>query len=110
MKFHKTTAESAVFSARCGYKILDRISTDRGDFARIYSVLTTLSGKKFKNSVDFCAKYIVDENLYQAIFTVEVFLELGIFSVKSGVFVFDQKVKNALTNSKVYSKIYTLKG
>ncbi len=109
MQYHKSVAQIETFSARCGYKTIDKLSTDRSDFTRIYTVLVGLSGKKFKNTVDFCCKYIVDENLYQAIFVVEVFLELGIFSVKNGTFVFNQKVKNALTNSKVYSKIYTLK-
>ena len=58
---------------------------------------------------DFCKKHFKDDDRLQAIFVVEVFTELGIFKVDGGRFIFDEKIKNTLTNSKVYSKIYTLK-
>jgi ssDNA-specific exonuclease RecJ len=40
---------------------------------------------------------------------MKVFVELGIFSIKGGLLNFNQKIKNALTNSNLYSKIYMLK-
>ena len=46
----------------------------------------------------------------QIIFAFCVFNELGIFYLSDGVLKKDNKIKSALTNSTVYSKIYTLKG
>ncbi len=92
-----------------GYKAIDNVSTDRGEFARVFSKLVALSGKIFKDSANFAKKYFDGENLYQIIFVIEVFCELKIFKITNGKFVYDQKVKNALTNSKVYSKIYKIK-
>ncbi|MBE5734193.1 MAG: single-stranded-DNA-specific exonuclease RecJ [Clostridiales bacterium] len=109
LQYYKTQAKVSIFKGALSYTLLDRISTDRSDFERIFISLKALSNKSFISTVDFCQKYIVDENLYQAIFVTETFLELGIFSVVNGTFVFNQNVKNALTNSKLYSKIYTLK-
>jgi len=87
----------------------DKISIDREDFKRVYAILISLNGKYFNNAVDFCKKYIPFENTLQSTFVVRVFLELGIFSVDGKRFLFNEKVKNALTNSQLYSKIYSLK-
>ena len=102
--------ETKVCENLCGYNIVERLSTDRSDFARIFTKLTALSGKLYKDSVSFASFNVKDEDIYQTIFVLETFLELQIFKLVGGKFVYDQKVKNALTNSKVYSKIYILKG
>ncbi len=94
----------------CGYKALDFISADRSVFVDYFNRFKALTGKSFKNSVRFCKRHFDQTEWYQAIFTIKVFLELKIFYIKNGVFCYDEKVKNTLTNSKVYSKIYTLKG
>ena len=94
----------------CGYKVIDKLSTDRSDFARIFTKLAALSGNLYKDSVNFASYNVKDEDIYQTIFVLETFLELQIFKLVGGKFVYDPKVKNALTNSKVYSKIYILKG
>ena len=109
MQFYKTAGKTQILSGDFNYLGLDRISTERCDFERVYISLRELSGKQFNNTVDFCQKHVVDDNLYQAVFVTETFFELGIFAVVDGTFMFNQNVKNALTNSKVYSKIYTLK-
>ena len=88
---------------------IENLSVDRQDFARIFNKLIALNGQEIYNYVDFCAKNIVDENIYQSIFAMKVFVELGIFSIKGGLLNFNQKIKNALTNSNLYSKIYMLK-
>ena len=93
-----------------GYKTIDGLNTDRGEFARIFSKLVAISGRAFKDCVNFVISNLADEDLYQALFVVKVFLELNIFKIEKGRFIYDQKVKNALTNSKLYSKIYSLKG
>lgn len=86
-----------------------RLSVEREDFAKTFNLLCKLNGKRFKNAVDFVGAFLPEENALQTIFCLNVFLELKIFSVNDEIFIYNQKVKNALTNSKVYSKIYTLK-
>lgn len=88
---------------------LEYLSVKREDFAEMFNCLRYLSGKYFVDAVDFAKRNLPDQNIYQSIFCLMVFIELGIFSVKNGKFVFNEKVKNALTNSKLYSKIYSLK-
>lgn len=88
---------------------VENLSVDRQDFARIFNKLIALNGEEIYNFVDFCAKNILDEDIYQSIFTMKVFVELGIFSIKDRLLNFNQNVKNALTNSNLYSKIYLLK-
>lgn len=100
----------AVVEDYCGYSVVDNLSVDRNVFIEYFTIFKTLTGKSFKGEVRFCKRYFSDLNIYQALFVLKVFLELKIFFVKNGVFCYDEKVKNTLTNSKVYSKIYTLKG
>jgi len=95
--------------ARGSIHHLDELSVDREDFKRVFSALKNLSGKYFKNAVQFAKKYLGNENVYQSIFVIKVFIELGIFSIVNNKFVFNENEKNALTNSKLYSKIYSLK-
>ncbi|MBQ9734957.1 MAG: single-stranded-DNA-specific exonuclease RecJ [Clostridia bacterium] len=99
----------AVVKDVCGYKFIKRLSTDRVDFARIFNQLRLLSGKIYKGSADFAFKYANPVDRQQFVFVTEVFLQLNIFSVKNGIFTYNEKVKNALTNSKLYSKIVLLK-
>ncbi len=110
LTFAPCSASCYIINGQNDYIDLQNISTDRNDFARVYGILTMLTGKFFKSTADFCRKNLQQENIYQAIFCVNVFLELGIFYVKGERFYFNEKVKNALTNSQLYSKIYTLKG
>ena len=85
------------------------ISVEREIFAKIFNQLCMLNGRRFKSADDFVLANLPEENAFQAIFCLTVFFDLKIFSVKDGIFTYNQNVKNALTNSKVYSKIYTLK-
>jgi hypothetical protein len=70
----------------------------------------SLKGKAFDGAVQFIERYFAEEETNVAILALQVFVELGIFSIKNSVFCHDEKVKNALTNSKVYSKISILIG
>lgn len=101
--------ESYLYSDICGYKYVDGLDTDRGEFARIFSKLVALSGSLYKDSVSFVQTNLKEEDPYQKIFVLEVFIELKIFKVEKGRLLYDSKIKNALTNSKIYSKIYSLK-
>lgn len=98
------------FNDVSGYnKIIDRISVDRSAFAAIFSVMRSLCGKEYRGSAWAYEKYLPDADGFMFVFAAEVFLELGIFYVKDGVLRQDVKIKNALTNSKVYSKICLIK-
>ncbi len=93
-----------------GYKALDKVSIDRSNFARVFSTLKERCRKPFANASDFYFKYVNDGDGYNFIFATVVFIELGIFKVENGVLIYDDKIKNPLTNSKVYSKICIIKG
>ena len=108
-QFINTSVKSYAFNNLVGYKFFDGLDTDRGEFARIFSKLVALSGSTFKDSVSFAKSYFNEDELYQVIFVIEVFKELNIFTAEKGRLVYHSKIKNALTNSKIYSKIYSLK-
>ena len=88
---------------------IKNLSVDRNDFARIFSVLKTIKNYQYKGSANLSSRYFNGEDAYFAVFVIEVFFELGIFSVDKGILVHNENVKNALTNSTLYSKIYLLK-
>ncbi len=90
-------------------EFLDKISTDRSDFISVFTLLKSLSGKPFADTCSFIEKHFEDRENYQAILVTEVFLQLGIFTVKDGYFYYQEKIKNALTNSTLYSKINSLR-
>ena len=84
------------------------LSTERIIFSENFIKLKGQIGKSFKNVTEFCLRFSQEDELYQMIFATTVFLELGIFNVKNGMFLLDSSVKNPLTNSQVYSKICIL--
>ncbi|MBQ3115518.1 MAG: single-stranded-DNA-specific exonuclease RecJ [Clostridia bacterium] len=104
-----SNAENFVVSDVDANLILKCISTDRDAFKQKFSELLSFTGKGFYGSAKFASQYF-SEDVYQTIFAIEVFLELGIFKNDNGVFTYDQMVKNALTNSSLYSKISLIKG
>ena len=108
--YFNTSAEVYVNKNACGYEIVNEISVDRNIMTEVYNILRINSGKEFNNSIEFYYKNVTDYNIYQFIFGVEVFLELGIFKIKNGLFTHNETVKNALTNSALYSKMVVLKG
>ena len=101
--------ENFVLNLNKQNSFIKRVSVDRGEFIETFNALKNLCGKTFKDSASFSLKYFSGDEVYQAIFATEVFIELGIFKINQGVLTLDEKIKNALTNSKVYSKIYTIK-
>ncbi len=103
--------ESIVLDGENGYKNLDKINTDRKFLGEVFIKIRELCGKQFLSVADFYNRYASDYiDGYNFIFALSVFMELKIFVVKNGVLVYDDSVKNPLTNSKVYSKICVLKG
>ena len=106
----KTEVETLIASDILGVKEVYKLSLDRAIFSEYFIKLKGLIGKSFKNTYEFCARFVGEEDLNQFIFVTTVFIELGIFHVKNGNFLIDSSVKNPLTNSKVYSKICLING
>lgn len=101
--------ESYSFDGICAYKFIDYLSVERSEFGRVFNKLVTLSGSIIKDNINFVKENFEEQDYYQALFVIAVLTELKIFNVINGKLIYDQKIKNALTNSKVYSKIYSLK-
>jgi ssDNA-specific exonuclease RecJ len=85
---------------------IKELSTDRSDFGKVFNELLSLCGKQFQGEGSFASQYFEKEERLQAVFALKVFIELGIFEVRNGYLTYRENIKNALTNSKVYSKIY----
>ena len=102
--------KSYTVSNEIGYNVLDEVSVDRAVFADIFSILKNNCNKRFNSATEFFYKNVNDGNGFNFVFATTVFMELGIFKVVNDVLQYDIKVKNPLTNSKVYSKICILKG
>ena len=93
-----------------GYDFIKKFDVERSYFSQVFAHLVSIKNKPFFDIVDFVntnAESFEKENF---LFALKVFIELGIFSVNNKVFTYNEKVKNALTNSKLYSKIVLLKG
>lgn len=106
----KSNVKTFVVKDLCGYKFVEKLSTDRNDFTQIYLHLMGLKNKTVVDLVSFVEQNCGDFEKEQLLFGIKVFIELNIFAIVNGKFVHNEKVKNALTNSKVYSKILLLKG
>lgn len=104
-----SSAKNYVVKDYIGYKILDKISTDRTDFAQIFTYLKTLNNKEIKNLIAFVKSNCGEFSKEQFLFALKVFIELKIFVIRNGRLTYDEKIKKALTNSKLYSKIVSIK-
>ena len=89
---------------------MQKISTEREQVIIVFNSLKTLVGERYIDSATFAMENFKNGEVYQAIFVLEVLMELKIFNRRNGKLNFDKNIKNALTNSKVYSKICLLKG
>ncbi len=105
----KTSAKNYVVKNYIGYTAIDKISTDRAIFAQIFTYLKTLKNREVKNLVLFAKANCGVFDEVQFLFTLKVFIELEIFNINKGILYYDEKIKNTLTNSKLYSKIISLK-
>lgn len=102
--------ESFVTSEQGSISLVENLSVERDAFSECFAKIKALTGKLIKSSADFALKHFNEKQRAMGLFAMKVFIELGIFSTDKGVLVFNENVKNALTNSKVYSKIVLLKG
>ncbi len=109
LSFIKGYEESYCIDNLIGYRWIDSLSTDRSDMVSAFNKICTFVGKS-KMQILSEIENEQELNVKQIIFAFCVFKELGIFYMLEGVLKKDNKIKSALTNSTVYSKIYTLKG
>ncbi len=105
-----TTAKTYVVKDLVGYDIIKKLEVERGYFSQVFSYLVSLQNKPFFDIIDFVNSNSASFEKESFLFALKVFIELNIFSVNNKVFTYNEKVKSALTNSKIYSKIVLLKG
>ena len=94
----------------CGYELLEYVETEREALLEVYSIISSYDGTSYTSSADFYNTYAPIDNPFQMIFAMEVFLELGLFSVENGKLKRNAGVKNPLTNSKIYNKVLEIRG
>ena len=97
-----------VCSDVCGYLLVEELDVSRDAFKFGYAKLLNLKGKKVIDDVSFINSHFAND-FYQMLFVLKVFKELKIFSTDRGSLMHNERIKNELTNSKVYSKICVLK-
>jgi hypothetical protein len=110
LSFIKTEIPTYCNYEICGYDNLEYVDTDRQVFAEVYKLLCAYNGCEFRSSADFFNKNQPMENGYQFVFSTEVFIELGLFSIEMGKLKVNTGIKNPLTNSKIYNKVYEIRG
>ncbi len=103
-------AKTYVVKDLIGYEFIKKLDVDRNYFSKVFSHLLSLNNKPIFDIIDFVNINSASFEKESFLFVIKVFIELGIFSVNNKVFSYNEKVKNALTNSKLYSKIVLLKG
>ncbi len=104
------SAKTYVVKDLVGYDFVKNLEVERSYFSQIFSHLVSLKNKPIFDIIDFVNTNSASFEKESFLFAFKVFIELGIFSVNNKVFCYNEKVKNALTNSKLYSKIVLLKG
>ncbi len=102
-------AKTYVVKDLVGYEFIKKLNVERDYFSQVYSHLLSLKNKPIYDIVDFVQTHCADFEKENFLFAIKVFIELEIFSVNNKVFTYNEKIKNALTNSKLYSKIVLLK-
>lgn len=100
-----TDAKTYVVKDLIGFGFIEKLSTDRVDFAKAFNCLLSLKNKTFYDLIDFVKENAIDLSEENLLFALKVFTELKIFSIVDKRLVYDGDIKNSLTNSKVYSKI-----
>ena len=92
-----------------GKGCLDKISTDRTDFAESFNYIMSMEGEDYHSASKELFSLNSEYNPYQTAFAFEVFSEIGFFENKNGVLRRNYNAKSVLTNSKLYDKILNIK-
>ena len=93
-----------------GISNVSKIQMDRKTWEQAFIEISSICGSNFVGTVETVLSKNVSINYETFICAIEVFFELGFIKIENGELVRDYMVKNALTNSGIYSKIYSLKG
>lgn len=109
LSYLKTSAKSFSCERADGRKIFAELNDARSEFTDVFVFLKSSVGKEFSGASSFYERHKPDCEEAQFVFATEVFFELGFFFVKDGILRFNPAVKNALTNSVLYSKISCIK-
>ena len=102
--------EIAIVSNLNSVKDISKIQMDRKTWEQAFIEIASICGKKYLGTIETALNNDANINLETFICAIEVFFELGFIKIENGELVRDYMVKNALTNSGIYSKIYSLKG
>ena len=110
LSIQDSNAKTYVVKDLVGYDFIKNLNVERAYFSQVFTHLVSLKNKPVFGLVDFVETNANGFDCENFLFALKVFIELDIFSVKNKVFTYNEKIKNALTNSKLYSKIVLLKG
>lgn len=104
------TGENMVVSNFNSISNVSKIQMDRKTWEQAFIEISSICGSNFVGTVETVLSKNVSINYETFICAIEVFFELGFIKIENGELVRDYMIKNALTNSGIYSKIYSLKG
>ena len=88
------------------YSALDVSKTT---FGEIFKTIKKYEFSKCENSVEFAMKTDLGHSKMQVIFSLEVFVELGIFYFNKGVLRYNSTIKTNLNSSRIYEEVEKLK-
>ena len=87
-----------------------KLNTTKPVFADIFKKIRDKEYFKAETSVDFAEKCDIGYHKMQVIFSLEVFIELGIFYFNKGNLRYNPTVKTNLDSSKIFTEVEKLKG
>lgn len=85
-----------------------KLTVDRDVFVRYYKVIRKQHKTRTNGLIELYSKARKDDqdiNLFQFVFCVAVFTELGIINIKNGYVTINEKVNTELTNSTIYNQL-----
>ena len=86
-----------------------KLDVSKATFAELFKKIKNYEFSKCENSVDFALKTDLGVSRMQLIFTLEVFVELGIFYFNKGVLRYNNTIKTNLNSSRIYEETEKLK-
>ncbi len=88
--------------------IINGLSTDRNSMIAVFNVLKSMVNCEFDELKSFYKQTEI-KNIYQYLFSEQVFFELGFFAVNNGLLKNNKEIKKQLEESKIYTKILEIK-
>lgn len=107
VSFDKSVKETFVNGSNTAFDY-DKLDTTKETFAEIFRRLCKYNRAPANNSVEFVKNCDIGFDKFQTVFSLEVFVELGIFSFIKGELRYNNKVKSSLSASKIYTEVLKL--